>query len=64
MKCCLKAVLKERGMSQKELCERIRARPSTICSLCNGTAKMVKLQLIEDICKALECEITDIFKLV
>lgn len=64
MKCCLKAILKERDMSQKELCEMIQARPSTICALCNDTAKMVKLQLIEDICKALDCEITDIFKMV
>ena len=41
MKCCLKAVLKERGMSQKELRERIRARPSTISNLCNSIAKQV-----------------------
>lgn len=63
MKCCLKAILKERNMSQKELCEMIHARPSTICSLCSNTAERVKLQLIEDICKAMHCGMTDIFKM-
>ncbi len=64
LKCCLKAVLKERNMTQKELCDAINARPSTICNLCNNSAESIKLALAEDICRALDCCISDIFIIV
>lgn len=61
IKCCLKTVLKDHNMTQKELCERIKARPSTICDLCNNNAESIKLSLAEDICKYFNCKISDIF---
>lgn len=38
----------------------INARPSTICDWCNNNIESVKLNLLEDICKALDCEISDV----
>ena len=36
IKCRLKTILKERNLSQKELCDMINAHPSTICDWCNN----------------------------
>lgn len=63
IKCCLKSVLKEHNISQKELCQMINARPSTICDLCNNNSDSIKFSLLERICSALECDITDIISL-
>lgn len=60
IKCRLKTILREHNLTQKDLCTMINARPSTICNLCNDNAEGVKFQLLEDICRILECEITDI----
>lgn len=64
IKCRLKTILSEHNLTQKELCSMIKARPSTICDLCNNNAENVKLSLLEDICNALDCTITDIFTIV
>ena len=64
IKCHLKAVLKEHNLSQKELCELIKARPSTICDWCNNNVESIKLKLLEDICTALGCKISDILTIV
>lgn len=64
IKCHLKAVLKERNLSQKELCELIKARPSTVCDWCNNNVESIKLKLLEDICASLDCEISDILTIV
>ena len=61
IKCHLKTILKEHNLSQKELCKQINARPSTVCDWCNNNVENVKLKLLEDICKVLSCEISDIF---
>ena len=60
IQCRLKAILKEHNLTQKELCDAIKARPSTICNLCNNNAESIKLSLLEDICLALKCKISDI----
>lgn len=64
IKCRLKTVLTEYKLTQKELCSMIKARPSTICDLCNDNAESIKLSLLEDICSALNCKITDIFTII
>ena len=64
IKCHLKTVLKEHNLSQKELCDLINARPSTVCNLCNNNAESIKFKLLEDICKTLGCEISDILTIV
>lgn len=61
--CRLKDILKERNLTQKELCAMINARPSTICDLCNNNADYIKLPLLYDICTALNCEISDILNI-
>lgn len=63
IKCRLKSLLKDRNISQKELCQMINARPSTICDLCNNNADSIKFSLLEKICTALDCNITDIISL-
>ena len=60
----LKTILMEHNLSQKELCDRIKARPSTICDWCNNNVESVKLKLLEDICTALGCEISDILTII
>lgn len=60
IKCHLKTILRDHNLSQKDLCDRINARPSTICDWCNNNIESVKLNLLEDICTALGCKISDI----
>ena len=64
IKCNLKTILKERNLTQKELCSLIDARPSTICDLCNNNADYIKLPLLYHICMALDCSISDIFSII
>ena len=60
IKCYLKTILRDRNLSQKDLCDMINARPSTICDWCNNNIESVKLNLLENICTALGCEISDV----
>lgn len=64
IKCHLKTILKEHNLSQKELCDMINARPSTICDWCNNNIESVKLKLLFDICIAFGCNISDIFTII
>lgn len=64
IKCHLKTVLKEHNLSQNGLCDLINACPSTVCDWCNNNIESVKLKLLNDICKALGCEISDILTIV
>lgn len=64
IKCHLKTILKEHNLSQKELCNLIKARPSTVCDWYNNNVESIKLKLLEDICTALGCEISDILTIV
>lgn len=61
IQCRLKSILREHNLTQKELCEAIKARPSTICDLCNNNAESIRLSLVEDICKHFNCNISDLF---
>ena len=62
IKCQLKSILKGLNLTQKELCERINARPSTICALCNNTFDYLNIHLLNDICDALNCDISELLK--
>ena len=46
IKCQLKTILKTLNLTQKDLCELINARPSTICSLCNNTFDYLNIHLL------------------
>ncbi len=54
IKCQLKTILKTLNLTQKDLCELINARPSTICSLYNNTFDYLNIHLLNDICDALD----------
>ncbi len=64
IKCYLKTILRDRNVSQKELCDMINARPSTVCDWCNNNVESVKLKLLDDICTALGCDISDILTII
>lgn len=64
IRCHLKTILKEHNLSQKELCELIKARPSTVCDWCNNNVENIKLKLLEDICAVLDCEISDVLTII
>lgn len=60
----LAEILKEKNITQKELSIKADARPSTISSLCNNTAKTISFTLIDNICTALGCKVSDLFEQV
>lgn len=60
----LKQLLRERGITQTELAEHTKIRPSTICDLCNNNAERVKLEHLERICRVLDCDIPDVIVMV
>ncbi len=62
--CNSKIVLKKHNLSQKELCDMIKARPSTVCDWCNNNVGSVKLKLLKDTCTAHDCEISDILTII
>lgn len=60
----LRQVLQAKNITQKELAKVTNIRPSTISDLCNNVAERVKFEHLEAICKALNCEISDILALL
>ncbi len=60
IKVLLKKLLADRGMTQSELAALTGIRPSTICDICNNTCTFLKLENIDKICSALECEIGEL----
>ncbi len=59
----LKALLSERGINQSEFAALTGIRPSTICDICNNSCVFLKLENIDKMCLALECEISDLISL-
>lgn len=60
----LKERLKERKISQREFARISGVRRPTINEMCNNQIKQLPLENLAAICETLECEITDILKLV
>ena len=56
----LRRLLEERGMNQTELARITGIRPSTICEIYNNNCTFLKLDNIDRICKALDCDISDL----
>lgn len=56
----LRRLLAERGMNQTELAKLTGIRPSTICEIYNNNCTFLKLDNIDRICKALDCDISDL----
>lgn len=56
----LRRLLEERGMNQTELARSTGIRPSTICEIYNNNCTFLKLDNIDRICKALDCDISEL----
>ena len=62
IKVCLEDVLKERGMTSKELCSLVNITEANLSVLRSGKAKGVRIHTINRICYFLQCDVGDILK--
>ena len=62
IKVCLEDVLKERGMTSKELCSLVNITEAHLSVLRSGKAKGVRFHTINRICYFLQCDVGDILK--
>lgn len=60
MKINIKPRLEEKNMTRYELAKRIDVTYPTITSIYNGTTQSIKFEILEGICKELECTPNDI----
>ena len=61
-KVCLEEVLKDRGMTSKELCRLVNITEANLSVLRSGKAKGVRFHTINRICYFLRCDVGDILK--
>lgn len=59
---CLDELLRERGMTSKELCAKIGITEANLSILRSGKAKGIRFGTINKICYYLECDVGDILK--
>lgn len=59
---CLDSILKERGMTSKELCKLVGITEANLSVLRSGKAKGVRFHTINRICYYLQCDVGDILK--
>ena len=62
IKVCLEEVLKDRGITSKELCRLVNITEANLSVLRSGKAKGVRFHTINRICYFLRCEVGDILK--
>lgn len=60
----LSKLLGERKMTMRQISVMTGIRPNTISNLYYETAKRIEVQHIAALCKALECDICDLFEFV
>lgn len=60
MKIILNETLKTKGKSQYWLSQNTGIAASTINNLCNGKTTSIQFSVIDKICDALQCDISDI----
>ena len=59
---CLEEVMKERGMTAKELGSLLHIKEANLSVLRSGKAKGVRFHTINRICYFLQCDVGDILK--
>lgn len=59
----LSKLLADRCMTQSELAHITGIRPSTICDIYNNNCTFIKLDNIDKICSALECDISELMRI-
>ena len=62
IKVYLSDVLKERGMTSKELCAKVGITEANLSILRSGKANGVRFHTINKICYYLECDVGDILR--
>lgn len=60
IKVCLEEVLKQRGMTSKELCAKVGITEANLSILRSGKAKGVRFGTLNRICYFLECDVGDL----
>lgn len=60
MKISIQQKLKEKGITRYELAKRIGVTYPTITSIYNGESTSIKFEILESICKELNCSPIDI----
>lgn len=60
MKLSIKEKLQEKGISRYELAKRIGVTYPTITTIYNGESTSIKLEILEAICRELDCTPLDI----
>lgn len=60
----LQRILQDKNITQKELSRLTGIRPSTICDICNNNADFLKLDNLDRICSALDCDVSDIVSFI
>lgn len=64
IKVTLDEVLKTKGMTSKDLCEKIGITEANISILRSGKAKAIRFETLEKICFYLKCEPKDILQYI
>lgn len=59
---CLDDVLRARGMTAKELCQKVGITEANLSILRSGKAKGVRFGTINRVCYFLQCDVGDILK--
>lgn len=62
IKVYLEDILKERGMTSKELCAKVGITEANLSILRSGKAKGIRFSTINKICYYLDCQVGDILK--
>ena len=60
----VKVMLAMRDMTQKQLAEITGIRPPTVSMICLGTVKQLPIDALNKICKALDCQPSDLMKYI
>lgn len=60
----LKVKLAQMNISQKELAEKTGLRQATISAMVNNSTKSVSFENLDLLCKALNCDISDVLEFV
>ena len=57
----LKVLLAENEITQQQLADKIGTRQATISNICNNNIKQIPVDIVNNICKLFNCDISDIF---
>ena len=64
IRCTLPDMMRSRKLSVSELARATGINRSTVAALCKGSATRVELPAVEALCRFLDCDVGDLFKIV